>query len=271
MNLAAIIVLRRSAFFGVLAITACSGSDEAKRVELAVVTDGARLEPVTTDLGYTVELNTAELVVVDLKFTIVGEAHTSVWRRLSDAVVPVAHAHPGHYQGGEVTGELLGHFVLRFSTGGTHELGKAALLTGKYHSMNLTLARATIAEVEEDDPLLGHTAVFNGEVSKDDVQIGFQIRVDSPEAREIVGIPFQSDVTRDTEQVLALRLLTRDPLEEDTLFDGIDFGLLDGDGDGQAQVTPDATDADTVAAYNQFRRTLQTHDHFVVEREPISP
>jgi hypothetical protein len=212
MNLAASIVLGLRAFFGVLAITACSGSEEARRVELLVVTDGASLEPVTTDLGYAVELTRAELMVEDLKFTTAGEAHTSILRRLSDAAVPVAHAHPGHYQAGEVTGELPGRFVLSFSTAGTHELGRATLLTGKYQSMNFTLTRATFADVAEDDPLLGHTAVFSGLASKDDVELGFQIRVESPEAREIVGIPFQSEITRETEQVLAVRLFTRDPL-----------------------------------------------------------
>ena len=56
-----------------------------------------------------------------------------------------------------------------------------------------------------------------------------------------------------------------DPLEMDTLFDGVDFAALDRDGDGRIQIAPDSSDEETVAAYNAIRRTFQTHDHFVVQ------
>lgn len=248
-------------------VAACSGSAEARRVTLPVTTDGAGLELVTNDLGYAVEVTSATVVADDLKFTIAGEAHASLLRRFSDAVIPVAHAHPGHYQGGEVTGELPGHFVLQFAPGETTTVGDATLLVGQYHGVDMTLTRATEDDVEADDPRLGHTALLIGTASKDGADIHFRIAVDSPDARELVGIPFDEKVD-ESERPLVLRLMTRDPSELDTLFDGLDFAPLDADADGEVDIDPGATDTDTVAAYNQFRRTLQTHDHFVVVQAP---
>ena len=86
-------------------------------------------------------------------------------------------------------------------------------------------------------------------------------------ARQLVGIPFTEEITEATPGPLVVRLLTLDPLEKDTLFDGVDFAVLDADADGQVLVDPAATDTESVAAYNLFRRTFQTHDHFVVQSE----
>lgn len=246
-----------------VALGACSDSEEAKRVTLPVTTDGAGLQVVTNDLGYAVEVTSAFIVVDDLRFTRAGEAHVSLLRRLSDAVVPAAHAHPGHYQGGELTGELRGHFLLRFTPGETESVGTATLLAGQYHSVDMTLSHATEDDVEAADPLLGHTALLLGTASKDGVDIDLRVAVDSPDARDLVGIPFGEQVDG-SERRLVLRLMTRDPVELDTLFDDIDFGSLDVDGDGEVVIDPAATDTNTLAAYHQVRRTLQTHDHFVV-------
>lgn len=116
-----------------------------------------------------------------------------------------------------------------------------------------------------------------------------------------------STVKRDTYEVLGVRLLTKDPLEGDTLFDGIDFGALDYDGDGQLTLAEEgspetttshfdagtladaglleATDAATApdagppdddakqhldAAYHRLKRTFQTHDHFDIKPKLLS-
>lgn len=246
-------------------LSACSDAQEAKRVELQVVTDGVGLEPITTDLGYEVALSSATLTVDDLKFTIAGEAHVSLWRRLSDAVVPTAHAHPGHFQGGEVTGELPGHFVLRFLPDETREVGVATLLVGTYQGVNLGLAYASAGNVGEGDPVAGHTAALTGTASKDGSALDFQVLIDSPQGRELVGIPFAHEITESADAPLVLRLMTRDPLENDTLFDGIDFALLDGDADGRVEIEQTTPDAASAAACNTVRRILQTHDHFLVQ------
>jgi hypothetical protein len=246
-------------------LAACSDAQEAQRVELQLLTDGEGLEVITTDLGYEVELRSAAVAVDDVKFTIAGETHASLLRRLSDALVPVAHAHPGHFQGGEVTGELPGHFLLRFSAGETREVGTATLLVGSYHSVNMTLAYATSSDAPEGDPIVGHTAVLDGLATRDEQAIEFRVVIDSPIGRELVGVPFEEEITTDSRQRLALRLFTRDPLENDSLFDGVDFMLLDTDGDGALVIEQSDSDPANVAACHTVRRILQSHDHFAVQ------
>ena len=51
----------------------CADAEEARRVELAVVVDGTCVEPVTTNLGYMVQVQEAQLAVSDLQFSIAGE------------------------------------------------------------------------------------------------------------------------------------------------------------------------------------------------------
>lgn len=243
---------------------ACSEAREPERVELPVVADGAGLERVTTDLGYEVELHSASLVADDLMFTIAGEEHSSL-ERLLGFVIPTAHAHPGHYQGGSVTGELAGHFIVRFEPGRSHELGTATLLVGDYQALDLTLSRAAEGDVEKSDLLLGHTAVMSGTATLGDVSLDFEIALDAPDERELVGIPFDATITTQTRGPLVLRLTPLDPLEEDTLFDGIDFVALDFDGNGFVHIDPRAMDEAIVAAYNRVRRAFQTHEHFVLQ------
>lgn len=230
------------------------------------MTDGIALVPVTTDLGYEVELASAYVAASDLKFTLSGEVHASLRRRLSHLVLPLAHAHPGHFQGGQVTGELPGSYILRFFPGEVHALGTATLLVGSYQAANLTLARAGSTDVEQGAPLLGHTAALHGVATREGSSLAFDVLLDAPEGRELVGIPFEREISAHARGPLALRLSPLDPLEMDTLFDGVDFDALDADDDGRVEIVPDAGDEETVAAYNAIRRRFQTHDHFVVHR-----
>ena len=247
-----------------LALHACGGPEEAPRVELPVVVDPSGIEPVTNDLEYEITLTEARVMVENLAFTIAGEAHTaSLWRRVSDFLVPSAYAHPGHFQGGDVTGELRGRFQLNWLGGSASELGNATLLVGMYESANFTFIHATEDDgVATDDALLGHTAVLQGTATKDAVTTEFTVVIDSPEGRELIGAPFEFEVKETATEQLGVRLLTRDPLEGDTLFDGIDFSALDEDADGTLAIGPDATSPAVVDAYNLLRRTFQTHDHF---------
>lgn len=253
-----------------VALPACGGPEEAPHVELPVVVDPRGIEPVTTDLGYEVRLTDARVMIENLAFTIAGEAHSaSLWKRVSDFLVPPAYAHPGHFQAGDVTGELRGRFELSWLDGSDPALGVATLLVGSYESANFTLLRATEADgFGTDDPLLGHTAVLRGSASKDGTTIDFSVIIDSPEGRELTGAPFDFEVKKTSTEQLGVRLLTEDPLEGDTLFDGIDFSALDQDGDGTLSIGPEATDSTLAEAYNLLRRTFQTHDHFDVRAAP---
>ncbi|MCA9681432.1 MAG: hypothetical protein KC457_04485 [Myxococcales bacterium] len=252
-----------------IALVACAPS-EAPRVDLPVIVDGSGVVPVTNDLGWTVELSTARVAIRDLEFTTAGEVderrfEPGAW--LLGLLLPSAHAHPGHYQGGEIVGELPGDFVLDFVAGNGETLGVATLIATDYTAANFELRRAD--ELATDDPLHGHTAWLAGTASKDGQQIAFTVAIDSPIDRELVGAPFETTVTVDSDFSIGLQLLTLDPYELDTLFDGLDFATLDladGVDDGQLDLVDPELVLDQPQAlqdgYNLLRRTFQTHDHF---------
>jgi hypothetical protein len=246
---------------------ACASPEEALRVQLSVTADPSGVAQVTSDLGYAIEVTEARAAIENLAFTIAGEAHTaSLWRKVSDFLIPTAYAHPGHFQGGDVTGELRGRFIIDWLPGTDAQLGDATLLVGVYKSANFTLIRATEDDgVASDDPLLGHTALLRGRATKGASDITFVALIDSPAGRELIGAPFEFEVKQDSRERLGVRLATVDPLEGDTLFDGIDFAALDSDGDGQVVIEETSTDVGVVEAYNVLRRTFQTHDHFDIK------
>lgn len=237
---------------------------------MPIVVDGAQIKRVTTDLGYNVEVSEARIMGMDFTFAIAGELHTaSLLRRSYEWLIPDALAHPGHYQGGDITGEMPGTFLLDWLPGKNVELGEASLIVGQYHSANFVFSRATDTDVEEDDPLLGHTALLRGTATKDDQSVSFSALIDSPKDRQLVGIPFESKLDKASDVVLHLRLKTMDSLEGDTLFDGLDFLDLDEDADGELEIVPESTSENLEDAYNLLRRTLQTHDHFEIKATPL--
>ncbi len=251
---------------GLLTCSACDDPEEPARVELPVVVDASGIAVVETNLGYQVELTEARVAVDDLTFAIGGEVHTaSRWRTLSDWVIPSAHAHPGHYQDGEVTGELRGHFLVSWLPSDGEPLGRATLIVGRYESANFTFARAGADDgLPAGDELVAHTALLRGQATRDGSTVDFVALIDSPSGRELVGAPFEVEVTETAPSSLGFRLVTQDAWEGDTLFDDLDFAALDSDGDGQLSIDPTATDEALVEAYNELRRTFQTHDHFEV-------
>lgn len=256
---------RRRAGLG-LTLLACGGPDEAARVELPVVADASGLVGVRTDLGYDVELVDARVMIENLAFMTAGEASAaSLWNEVSKLLVPSAHAHPGHFEGGQVSGELQGRWQLRWLPGSVTELGAATLLSGSYQSASFTFAFAGADDgVAVDDPWLGHTALLRGRAAKAAASVEFTAAIDAHEARELVGAPFELEVSESSREQLGVRLLTQDLAEGETLFDGLDFAALDADGDGQVTIAPTSSEAALVEAYDLLRRTLQTHDHFDV-------
>lgn len=242
-----------------LCAPACDFDSElAPRVELEVVVDGNRVQAVTTDLGYDVEPTRCRAVIADVVFTTSGEMHASLGSRLLELVVPTAHAHPGHYAGGEIVGELPGRHVLDWRADG-EVIGVATMLEAHYEGANFSFGRATVEDgVAVDDPIIGHTFDVAGTATKNGETWTFEALVDQDEDREIVGAPLDLEIDASTEESLGLTLYTRDPYEGDTVFDGIDFQALDDDGDGHVVFAPDTE------AYNRLRRNLQIHDNYWV-------
>ena len=315
-----------------------------EQATVPVVVDAEGLAPVETDLGYRVRLREARMMVEDLSFTIAGEAHAAASGRFdlfAGWLVSRAYAHPGHYQEGDITGELPGRFMLVFSRErawdaqvaqggalyegrcatchgheleggvgptlgghpaiaravmdgvgempamdmpaaevadiqallGTH-LGRATLLEGQYHSVNFRFGRAQDADgLPEGDPILGHTAYLFGVATRDDFEVEFEAFVDAPDDRELIGAPFDARIEPGRQGELRFLLDVADPLEGDTLFDGIDFERLPIGSDGVATLRnpsgDDPTGEDAQPA-NLLRRRLLTHDHYQVQAAPRS-
>lgn len=239
----------------------------APRAELEVVVDGQNVAPHTTNLGYVVELERCRVAIDTVEFTTDGESHAalgrgvvdSVLRTAQDLVVPTAYAHPGHYAGGEIVGELPGRFVFDWRSDG-QVLGEATMLAAQYSGANFTFARAEPSDgVRLDDPIIGHTFDIAGEATYEGETITFEIQVDQDADRRVVGLPFDLSVDEDSDDAIGLSLHLADPFESDTAFDDVDFLSLDDDGDGHVVITADSE------AYNRIRRALQAHDFYGTE------
>lgn len=247
------------ALAGVVGLSACDfDSERAPRVELEVVVDGTRVQAVDTDLGYQVEPTRCRAVIADLEFTTNGEMHAGLGGRIYELLVPTAYAHPGHYAGGEVVGELPGRHVIDWRADG-EVVGVATMLEAHYDGANFTFGRASVDDgVASDDPIVGHTFDLAGTATRDGQTWTFEALLDEDEDRQIVGAPLDLDVDASSDEALGLTLYTHDPFEGDSVFDGIDFAAADTDGDGHVVLQPDSE------AYNRLRRNLQIHDNYWV-------
>lgn len=237
--------------------------EEPTAVQLPILISDSGIVPCTNDQGWTVKLSSFRAAIKNIELTIEGETHASLQRRLRDLLVPVALAHPGHYAGGDITGELSGAFVVDFLGEDGGKLGDATLLPGEYHGVNLWFRSASADDgLAADDPLLGHTAVLSGTATKEETTVHFTATLDVANGTQMVGGPFVLTVDDRTSATLGLTAFTIDPSEQDTLFDGLDFGALDEDGDGQVHIEPGAT------AHNLLMKTLIRHDHWGIETLP---
>lgn len=231
------------------ALAACGGGDEAVRVELPVATSGAPLAATTTDLGYAVTIDRMRIAVADLEFTVAGEMHQ---------VTKTLRPHPGHNAGGEVTGELPGHFVLTWD-GASHPVGTATLLVGDYNGANFAFRAADAGDgLAADDPLLGHTFHLTGTAVKGEATVGFDAALDIEAGTSLVGAVFDHVVTAASSETLSLVFLPTDPVLGHSAFEGIEFTGL-AVSEGVAFIRPGATD------HNILRRTIQIHDHYAVQ------
>jgi hypothetical protein len=242
-----------------IALASACGFDSqlAPRVAMTVAVDASGMVALESAEGYQITVTRCRGAIEDLELTTSGEMHASLLERMHAVVVPTAHAHPGHTAGGEVIGELAGRFVVDFLADG-ELLGDAELLADHYDGANFSLTRASTSDgLDQADALLGHTFEIAGTATRDGTSWTFQALVDEDEGRQIVGLPMDFDAERDHQAVLGLQMRTVDPVELDTVFDGVDFALL----------APGGGDVELVAGsgpYNVLRRTLETHDHYGV-------
>lgn len=248
--------------FFILGSAACGlDSEVAPRVELDVVVDSKGMVEFETDEGYSITFTRMRVAFEDVEFTTSGEMHAALWQPLVDLVIPTAYAHPGHYAGGEVIGEMNGRFVVDWLAQG-QSLGTATMLESQYDGANFVFTRASAADgLAPDDPLIGHTFDFAGEARKDGQVWTFSGLLDQDDGRRVVGLPFMFEVDANTDAVIGLQMLPVDPYEKDTAFDQLDFAALDDDGDGDVRFM------DGQDAYFELRKRLQVHDIYFVTTE----
>ncbi len=262
-------VLFNSSLIAVIALLAavCSPSgNEATSVDMDVVANCSGITNVTNDEGWKVKVADFDVALKNFEFTIEGEVHPDkLVQIISDFIVPKAMAHPGHLSGGEVTGELTGNWEVDFTHCSKDKpFGTATLLEGDYHGFNFYF---THGAKDLDSPIAGHTAYITGSASKKDVTVPFEIFVDIEENQQLVGGVFENSqgggssnfVVKDgMDAVLGIRLLTLDPYEGDTIFDGIDFSTLKLNDKGVAVVKAGE------AASNIISKSIYSHDQWAV-------
>ena len=254
-------------------MVACGGSSddarEAPHTELLVGLNSDEIVATDNNLGYSIELNEVRIAIDDLQFTVAGEAHASLFEKVSDFIFSPAYAHPGHYEGGEIVGELKGSFIADWFNTGNNSLGTGRLLGGTYTAANFYLGRGSADALGGSDPLIGHTAIIGGVATRSGESVAFTIVVDSADGRYIVGVPFEAQIDGNSFGTIGFGFAIQNPInnELDTIFDGIDFLALDTDVDGILSLEPPAEGAavdDTVRAYNIFKAKFETHDHYIL-------
>lgn len=237
-------------------------STEPASVSLTVIVDGSLIEPVTTDLGYEVTVSTIRMVVHWIAFTTAGETHANNQRNLlKRLLIGEAYAHPGHYAGGEVIGELSGRYVLDWINNDGQTLGSATLLEGDYNGANFTFTTGSESDgLTGEDSLVGHCIEIGGIATQDDTTVTFHSVIDQDEDRQVVGATFELDVTAETTATLAVQFVAHDLNSSDTIFDGIEFADLVGENE-TVEIQPDSE------AYNIIRRHLQYHEYYYVQAQ----
>lgn len=234
-------------------LAACAGTEDAATVSLPVTTAGEALPRATTDLGYTVLVETMRAAVSTIQFTIEGEVHAVT-------TPPGTLGHPGHAAGGEVTGELPGDFVLAWTGQPRPPLGTGTLIVGDYRGANFSFRAADARDnLPAGDPLLGHTFHLTGTVARDTTLRPFDAVLDVEAGASVIGAVFEDRVTEASTETLAIAFLPADPSEQDTAFDGVDFFTLPTTAGGAIEIRPGS------AAHNVIRRAIQTHDHYAVQ------
>jgi hypothetical protein len=231
-------------------------SQLAPRVTVPIVIDSAGIQDLRTDLGYEITLIRCRAAIADVEFTTAGLQHASLAGRVGDWLIPTAYAHPGHYAGGEVVGEMPGRFVLDWRADG-ESIGEATMLEALYDGVNFRFIRAAVEDgLATDDPMLGHTFQIEGNAALEGQSWTFSLLLDEDGDRELVGAELDVEVDSAFADSITLTMHTIDPTEGDTIFDGVDFANLDADGDGHIVFEPGSD------AYNVMRRNLQVHDHY---------
>lgn len=259
-------MLRTVLIGGLLAaLVACGEATEAPRVAIEVVLDETPFSRFTTNLGYEVALDSVTLAFSDVQFTVAGELHTAApWRTLHELLVPTAQAHPGHYQGGEVTGELVGSWVVSWPAPEATPLGTATLIVGDYSGAHFLFETATSPAAE---PIVGHALVVEGDVMRGEFSAPFTVIVDAPPGRALDGAAFDAAVDAVAPGPIVFSFVPVEPQSQASFLDGVEFSELAPSTENEIRIEPpddgSGEQPGVDAAYDRIRRALLSHDHYL--------
>lgn len=249
--------------FVFLFVMACEPKgEEPQEVTLPVSIDGRGLLLPTVNTGdWQVSVDTFDVCVENFEFTQEGEAHVSVLRRISNFLVPELMAHPGHLGGGDVTGVLDGAWVIRFMEK-TIPLGDATLLEGAYNGFNMNFCIAGESHgITDEQPIFGHNAAISGVGKNGSQSVRFELFVDIADDPVLFGGIFEEGIAPSMQPGLRLKPVLQDSIGGGSFFDGIDFGLLDDDGDGFVSIEKGSE------AHNILMKALMDHPYWSVTAE----
>lgn len=105
---------------------------------------------------------------------------SNLWQRLNSLLLPVAHAHPGHYGEGFAKGQMLQESSLDLLAGAV-PLPAGNGVTGVYRSGTFAFSPALAGPHVQR--LQGHTVVVKGVATKGDSAVHFLIDVDFDDIR----------------------------------------------------------------------------------------
>lgn len=247
---------------GCAGISGCAETKETLYVdEVPLYT--APLASFTTALGYDVALTGVTLALDSQSFTRFGEAHQARLP-LFDWAFSTAWAHPGHSQGGEVTGEASGPSEARFGENSAEPFSFAQLATGAYDAVDFVFGRRA------DDP---ETSIYlEGFWSKEGVDCEertmsnpcfFQFYIKQDVGRRVIGVPFEANVTDDRPLVLHFDGRSRYEVGGvyPTVFDSVEFKDFQWEMGEEHSFMPVAPEI-----HNRIRNQLQKHDYYFYEQ-----
>ncbi len=188
------------------AVAACDAGTGGRRVQLDVgvrstVDEGSRTLRFVNDEGWAVELEQACVAVGPFTF---WENAGALWsrslpRRLYDALVPSAHAHPGadHFNGGQVQSEWTYQIALDLVRQRSLDLGTVEGLAGRSRSISIDLQPPRPSILGDATCLRGHHAYVVGTATRASVTVAFEGGLDLPASvtdRVVSGVPVEADL-----------------------------------------------------------------------------
>lgn len=196
----------------------------------------------TTDTGWRVRLSSALMVLGPIYLFENAsplQAQAAVLRRVTEWLVPTAHAHEGDFfSGGRVLGEWDREVVYDVLAGGNEArvLGRSPGIAGLARSFSLLLQPPSKALGSEAAALGGRSVLLEGTAFRQEQRVPFRVALDFPPPvalQRVDFVPIEADLDDDGLFVVEV--------QPHRWFEGAHFDRLDVPANGApVEVTPEA-------------------------------